>query len=240
MIENKNVLLCEAGSKSVNRLKNRYKDVLPCEFGNDFDWFKNKSNEIFSDDKYRVILESDKNSDYINASIVQVSIVWKVLKKENFAFRKDLWGNRRYIAAQGPNDDSLTDFLCMIWEQQVTSIVCTANETEAGRVRMFWKQNLSSSIFAICRVNFVVIGLKMKSSCSSVPIVSPRCDFTFSVFFVANHCMHRMRQIPKHFLLATMSCVRWLSLSEKINDMYSCIIICIGMTMMYPMMEHQS
>jgi hypothetical protein len=32
MTENKDILLCSEGAKSINRLKNRYKDVLPCKF----------------------------------------------------------------------------------------------------------------------------------------------------------------------------------------------------------------
>jgi protein tyrosine phosphatase len=48
---------------------------------------------------------------------------------------KDLYNDRRYIAAQGPIDESVTDFIRMIWEFQITSVICTANEIEAGRVR---------------------------------------------------------------------------------------------------------
>jgi protein tyrosine phosphatase len=50
---------------------------------------------------------------------------------------KDFNGERRYIAAQGPIDESITDFLRMIWEYQITSVICTANEIEAGRVKTF-------------------------------------------------------------------------------------------------------
>ena len=49
--------------------------------------------------------------------------------------RQDFYGKRRYIAAQGPIEESVEDFFRMIWELQITSIICTANETEAGRVR---------------------------------------------------------------------------------------------------------
>ena len=48
---------------------------------------------------------------------------------------KDLYNYRRYIAAQGPIDESVIDFIRMIWEFQITSVICTANEIEAGRVR---------------------------------------------------------------------------------------------------------
>ena len=48
---------------------------------------------------------------------------------------KDLYGHCRYIAAQGPIDQSLIDFFHMIWDLGIMSIVCTANDVEAGRVR---------------------------------------------------------------------------------------------------------
>jgi len=50
---------------------------------------------------------------------------------------KDLYGHCRYIAAQGPIDESLIDFFHMIWQFGIISIVCTANDVEAGRVREF-------------------------------------------------------------------------------------------------------
>lgn len=31
MIENQETLSCHEGAKAINRLKNRYKDVLPCK-----------------------------------------------------------------------------------------------------------------------------------------------------------------------------------------------------------------
>ncbi len=50
---------------------------------------------------------------------------------------KDLYGHRRYIAAQGPIDESLVDFFHMIWQYRIISIICTANDVEAGRVKLF-------------------------------------------------------------------------------------------------------
>ncbi len=32
MIENQDISPCIEGAKSINRLKNRYKDILPCKF----------------------------------------------------------------------------------------------------------------------------------------------------------------------------------------------------------------
>ncbi|CAF0876641.1 unnamed protein product [Rotaria sordida] len=113
MMKNKDILSCNEGIKSINRLKNRYKDILPY-------------------DKYRVILPLDNDSDYINASFIE-----------------DLYGHRRYIAAQGPIDTSLIDFFHMIWNFQITSIICTANDIEAGRMkfRRYWPDDGESLQF---------------------------------------------------------------------------------------------
>ncbi|CAF3792840.1 unnamed protein product [Rotaria magnacalcarata] len=103
-VANKDILSCYEGAKLINRIKNRYRDILPY-------------------DRYRVILPSDDDSDYINASFIQ-----------------DLYGYPRYIAAQGPIDASLKDFFHMIWTFQITSIICTAIDNEAGRMkfRRYW------------------------------------------------------------------------------------------------------
>ena len=85
------------------------------------------------DDKYRVILQSNSESDYINASFIEVKekvFEWII----SMYLLKDMYNNRRYIAAQGPIDESVTDFIRMIWEFQITSVICTANDIEAGRV----------------------------------------------------------------------------------------------------------
>ncbi len=42
MIENKDVLCCSEGAKPINRLKNRYKDVLPCKLIYKENYFREK------------------------------------------------------------------------------------------------------------------------------------------------------------------------------------------------------
>jgi hypothetical protein len=42
MIENKDVLCCSEGAKPINRLKNRYKDVLPCKLIYKENYFRKK------------------------------------------------------------------------------------------------------------------------------------------------------------------------------------------------------
>ena len=77
MIDNKDRCSSEEGAKPANRLRNRYKDILPCECRRT-KASRCDSNEPFAllalaDDKHRVILESNPESDYINASFVEVS-----------------------------------------------------------------------------------------------------------------------------------------------------------------------
>ncbi|XP_065927543.1 receptor-type tyrosine-protein phosphatase gamma [Magallana gigas] len=74
---------------------------------------------IFVDDHSRVILEDtwdDGDNDYINANFI-----------------KDFNGQRMYIAAQGPKNNTLTDFWRMIWQENVRFIVMLTNIVENGK-----------------------------------------------------------------------------------------------------------
>jgi len=56
----------------------------------------------------------------------------------------------------------------MIWEFQITSVICTANEIEAGRVRkFFFSRKMSSFFFSL---NFGAIGRRMRNQFNLVPI----------------------------------------------------------------------
>ncbi len=78
----------------------------------------------------------ENDSDYINASYIEVISFFLILIISICCISiKDLYGRCRYIAAQGPIDESLTDFFRMIWELQITTVICAANDIEAGRVR---------------------------------------------------------------------------------------------------------
>ena len=66
----------------------------------------------------------------------------KMLWSESRHVRMTTWwclqgyGNRGpYIAAQGPNDLALADFIRMVWEQDTSIVVMLANLIEKGRVR---------------------------------------------------------------------------------------------------------
>ena len=68
--------------------------------------FKSLLNSV---DQTRVILkENSTGSDYINASLI--------------SFKNDPT-QVEYIAAQGPNEASISDFWLMIWQQNISIIV---------------------------------------------------------------------------------------------------------------------
>ncbi|CAI5501479.1 unnamed protein product [Closterium sp. Naga37s-1] len=91
----------------VNRPKNRYIDVLPYE-------------------NSRVLLggqsgtQSD-GSDYINAS--------HIVTDPSEAHMP------RYIAAQGPLDDTAAAFWHMVWEQRVAAVIMLTREVEGSRIK---------------------------------------------------------------------------------------------------------
>ncbi|XP_056615791.1 receptor-type tyrosine-protein phosphatase C-like [Triplophysa dalaica] len=81
--------------KQGNQSRNRYVDILPYDYN-------------------RVVLSTDADNDYINASFIEG---YKEPKK--------------YIAAQGPKDETIDDFWRMIWEQK-SSIIVMVTRCEEG------------------------------------------------------------------------------------------------------------
>ena len=43
-------------------------------------------------------------------------------------------GSVDYIASQGPMEETVIDFWCMIWEQEISQVVMLTNTEEKGRV----------------------------------------------------------------------------------------------------------
>ncbi|KAI0234205.1 Receptor-type tyrosine-protein phosphatase alpha [Lamellibrachia satsuma] len=87
---------------------------------------KNRYNNIMPYDHSRVILspvEGDPDSDYINANYIDG------YKKPN-----------RFIATQGPNDQTAPDFWRMVWEQNSTRILMLTNIKERGKTKcsQYW------------------------------------------------------------------------------------------------------
>ncbi|XP_048256010.1 receptor-type tyrosine-protein phosphatase T-like [Haliotis rufescens] len=94
--------------------------IVSCDVASaDVNRHKNRYLNILPYDHCRVVLDvvdGDPTSDYINASHI-------------LSYNK----KASYIASQGPNKAILADFVRMIWEKKVTTIVMLTNLVEEGR-----------------------------------------------------------------------------------------------------------
>ncbi|XP_056017456.1 receptor-type tyrosine-protein phosphatase epsilon-like [Ostrea edulis] len=78
---------------------------------------KNRYTTIFPYDHSRVVLEtSPKESDYINANYIE-----------------DVQGKKSYIATQGPKSKTIVDFWKMVWQEDISVIVCLTNLKEGNK-----------------------------------------------------------------------------------------------------------
>uniref|UniRef100_A0A8D0APP6 protein-tyrosine-phosphatase n=1 Tax=Sander lucioperca TaxID=283035 RepID=A0A8D0APP6_SANLU len=102
------------GALKENIKKNRYKDILPYD----------QSRVVLS------LLTSDSDSDYINASFIQVT-------------------GSSYIASQGPLSSTVIDFWRMIWQYDVKVIVMACREIEMGKKKCecYWSPVQQSAAF---------------------------------------------------------------------------------------------
>ncbi|CAF3666050.1 unnamed protein product [Rotaria socialis] len=100
-----------------NYYRNRYKDVLPY-------------------DQTRVILKTNSENDYINASYINMPIN-----------STDIIN--RYIATQGPLPMTCEPFWRMIWEQECTLIIMLTTLFENGRIKchQYWPNLLETIDF---------------------------------------------------------------------------------------------
>ncbi|XP_070192173.1 receptor-type tyrosine-protein phosphatase mu-like isoform X2 [Littorina saxatilis] len=92
----------------------------------DENYYKNRFKSILPYDDTRVVLHGDPDpgsSDYINASCVA-----------------GLHSSKAYIAAQGPNRNTVRDFWKMVWQEQVTRIVMLTNVKEGKKKKceQYW------------------------------------------------------------------------------------------------------
>ncbi|XP_056019827.1 receptor-type tyrosine-protein phosphatase epsilon-like [Ostrea edulis] len=78
---------------------------------------KNRYTTIFPYDHSRVVLEtSPKESDYINANYIE-----------------DVQGQKSYIATQGPKSKTIVDFWKMVWQEDISVILCLTNLKEGNK-----------------------------------------------------------------------------------------------------------
>ncbi|XP_071953150.1 uncharacterized protein [Antedon mediterranea] len=92
---------------------------------------KNRYRNVIPYDEHRVVLDviyDNPYSDYINACFI------KGFVKEN-----------EYIAAQGPNKSTVVDFWRMIWQENVSVVIMTANLVEDGKNKctQYWPENVN-------------------------------------------------------------------------------------------------
>lgn len=83
---------------------------------------KNRYRDIMPYDSTRVLLKNCPNGDYINASFVYMEIPSSAIIN-------------RYIATQGPLNNTCNDFWLMIWEQKSSLIVSATPLVERGRIK---------------------------------------------------------------------------------------------------------
>uniref|UniRef100_A0A8C3L628 Receptor-type tyrosine-protein phosphatase n=1 Tax=Chrysolophus pictus TaxID=9089 RepID=A0A8C3L628_CHRPC len=115
---------CEAASKEENKEKNRYVNILPSQLCGALVLMQNC--HLSPDDHSRVHLtpvEGVPDSDYINASFING------YQEKN-----------KFIAAQGPKEETVNDFWRMIWEQNTATIVMVTNlkERKECKCAQYW------------------------------------------------------------------------------------------------------
>ena len=96
------------GAKESNKVKNRYKNILP---------FDHTRVELKDGDPGK------EGEDYINANFIEI-------KDESMMLNR----NKRYIATQGPLMETVSDFWRMIWQENCRVIVMTTRMLERGKV----------------------------------------------------------------------------------------------------------
>jgi len=106
-----------------SRRRNRYKDIVP------FD-----SNRVMVLPPYMIASDTEP-SDYINASFISDVI---------------LGTSRKYIAAQGPGEDTTPAFWSMIWQYDIRVVVMLTNLVEGDRFtcikcNMYWPEAVGDS-----------------------------------------------------------------------------------------------
>ncbi|XP_061170744.1 receptor-type tyrosine-protein phosphatase epsilon-like [Saccostrea echinata] len=111
-----------------------YGEKYPCDAGKQPENVpKNRFKTTFPYDHSRVKL-SNSQSDYINANFIEGT------KKPD-----------EYIAAQGPRQNTLTDFWSMIWQENVAQIVMLTNLKEGNKIKCtkYWSDLNQSNAFGL-------------------------------------------------------------------------------------------
>ncbi|XP_062613945.1 receptor-type tyrosine-protein phosphatase alpha-like isoform X2 [Saccostrea cucullata] len=102
---------------------------------------KNRFKTTFPYEHSRIILKemwTDSDNDYINANFIS-----------------DCNGENRYIAAQGPRDNTLRDFWRMIWQENIKDIIMLTNLVEKGKNKcsQYWPDKDKSIGIGLCTIS---------------------------------------------------------------------------------------
>ncbi|XP_061170695.1 uncharacterized protein LOC133180136 [Saccostrea echinata] len=130
-VKNLKVIIAKMAAAENAGFKQEYRDIPkgelhPCEEGKKPEnRLRNRYTTTFPYDHSRVVLKtsSPNEGDYINANYIE-----------------DAFGNPSYIATQGPKPKTISDFWKMIWQENVSVIVCLTNlkEGEKNKCAQYW------------------------------------------------------------------------------------------------------
>ncbi|KAJ3226232.1 protein tyrosine phosphatase, non-receptor type 12 [Clydaea vesicula] len=112
-----------------NLKKNRYTDILP------FD----KNRVILDTSRFPISPNDSNRTDYINASYINSG------------------NDCRYIATQGPLENTVADFWQMIWQENSRVIVMLASEYESGKHKVFkyWPSQKGDLILRVFTIEYL-------------------------------------------------------------------------------------
>ncbi|XP_032370598.1 receptor-type tyrosine-protein phosphatase alpha isoform X1 [Etheostoma spectabile] len=131
---------CDAASKEENKEKNRYVNILPYDHSR----------------VHLSSLEGVPDSDFVNASFINVCISAAFCHKKHYSALNILCyilislldffilqgyqEKNKFIAAQGPKEETVNDFWRMIWEQNTVTIVMVTNlkERKECKCAQYW------------------------------------------------------------------------------------------------------
>ncbi|XP_070184035.1 receptor-type tyrosine-protein phosphatase epsilon-like [Littorina saxatilis] len=122
------------------RLREEFRSIAktdedaPISVGNEkINFKKNRFAQIIPYDRLRVVLadgyREGTSTDFVNASYIS-------------GYRKE----RKYIAAQGPRDNTVGDLWRMVWQEKITHIVMLTNLKEHGKPKceLYWPEEEST------------------------------------------------------------------------------------------------
>nr|XP_022303638.1 receptor-type tyrosine-protein phosphatase alpha-like isoform X2 [Crassostrea virginica] len=122
-VRNINVHIAEMSADDNAGFKDEYNSIergelYPCsEAKKPENNAKNRYTGMYPYDHSRVILKNSQDgNDYINANYIE-----------------NTKGKRCYIATQGPKTKTITDFWTMVWQAEVSTIVCLTNLKEGNK-----------------------------------------------------------------------------------------------------------